>query len=44
MGIPTETVYGLAANGCDPKAVAGIFDPEKVKALIERGRAIARRG
>ena len=26
MGIPTETVYGLAANGCDPKAVAGIFD------------------
>ncbi len=26
VGIPTETVYGLAANGCDPKAVAGIFD------------------
>ena len=26
VGIPTETVYGLAANGCDSKAVARIFD------------------
>lgn len=25
VGIPTETVYGLGANGLDPKAVAGIF-------------------
>ncbi len=26
VAIPTETVYGLAANGCDAKAVAGIFE------------------
>lgn len=26
VGIPTETVYGLAANGFDPIAVAGIFE------------------
>lgn len=25
VAIPTETVYGLAANALDPKAVAGIF-------------------
>lgn len=25
VGIPTETVYGLGANGLDPAAVAGIF-------------------
>jgi L-threonylcarbamoyladenylate synthase len=25
LGIPTETVYGLGANGLDPKAVAAIF-------------------
>lgn len=25
VGIPTETVYGLGANGLDPKAVAEIF-------------------
>ena len=25
VGIPTETVYGLGANGLDPKAVKGIF-------------------
>ncbi len=25
LGIPTETVYGLGANGLDPAAVAGIF-------------------
>lgn len=25
VGIPTETVYGLAANACDADAVAGIF-------------------
>lgn len=25
LGIPTETVYGLAANGLDEKAVARIF-------------------
>lgn len=25
LGIPTETVYGLAANGLDPEAVARIF-------------------
>lgn len=25
VGMPTETVYGLAANATDPKAVAGIF-------------------
>lgn len=25
VGIPTETVYGLGANGLDPEAVAGIF-------------------
>lgn len=25
MAFPTETVYGLGANGLDPKAVAGIF-------------------
>ncbi len=26
VGIPTETVYGLAANALDPVAVAGIFE------------------
>ncbi len=26
LGIPTETVYGLGANGLDPKAVAAIFE------------------
>lgn len=26
LGIPTETVYGLAANGLDPEAVAKIFE------------------
>lgn len=26
LGIPTETVYGLAANGLDEKAVLGIFE------------------
>lgn len=26
VAIPTETVYGLAANGYDPLAVAGIFE------------------
>ncbi len=26
LGIPTETVYGLAANGLDPAAVARIFE------------------
>lgn len=25
IGIPTETVYGLAANACDPVAVAKVF-------------------
>ena len=25
LGIPTETVYGLGANGLDPQAVAAIF-------------------
>jgi L-threonylcarbamoyladenylate synthase len=25
LGIPTETVYGLGANGLDPRAVAAIF-------------------
>lgn len=25
VGIPTETVYGLGANGFDPEAVAHIF-------------------
>lgn len=25
VGMPTETVYGLAANACDPDAVAAIF-------------------
>ena len=25
VGIPTETVYGLGANGLDPQAVARIF-------------------
>ena len=25
MGIPTETVYGLGANGLDPEAVSRIF-------------------
>ena len=25
VGIPTETVYGLGANGLDPEAVARIF-------------------
>ena len=25
LGIPTETVYGLGANGLDPEAVARIF-------------------
>jgi len=25
VGMPTETVYGLAANGLDPRAVAGIY-------------------
>ena len=26
LGIPTETVYGLGANGLDPEAVAHIFE------------------
>ena len=26
LGIPTETVYGLGANGLDPQAVAAIFE------------------
>ena len=26
VGIPTETVYGLGANGLDPKAVSRIFE------------------
>ena len=26
VGIPTETVYGLAANALDPMAVARIFE------------------
>jgi L-threonylcarbamoyladenylate synthase len=26
VGIPTETVYGLGANGLDPKAVNRIFE------------------
>ena len=26
VGIPTETVYGLGANGLDPEAVAHIFE------------------
>lgn len=26
MGIPTETVYGLAANALDPLAVSKIFE------------------
>ena len=25
LGIPTETVYGLGANGLDPRAVRAIF-------------------
>jgi L-threonylcarbamoyladenylate synthase len=29
VAIPTETVYGLAANALDPKAVAGIFEVKK---------------
>jgi L-threonylcarbamoyladenylate synthase len=29
VAIPTETVYGLAANGLDPKAVAKIFEAKK---------------
>ena len=26
LGIPTETVYGLGANGLDPEAVTHIFE------------------
>ena len=26
VGIPTETVYGLGANGLDPQAVKAIFE------------------
>ena len=26
LGIPTETVYGLGANGLDPDAVKAIFE------------------
>ena len=26
VGFPTETVYGLGANGLDPVAIAGIFE------------------
>lgn len=29
VGLPTETVYGLAANALDPEAVAGIFDAKQ---------------
>lgn len=29
VGIPTETVYGLAANGLDAKAVLSIFEAKK---------------
>lgn len=29
VGIPTETVYGLAANALDPLAVASIFEAKK---------------
>ena len=26
VAVPTETVYGLAGNGLDPKAVAQIYE------------------
>ncbi len=29
VGLPTETVYGLAADGTDPKAAARIFDAKE---------------
>src|SRR5579884_2554859 len=29
VAIPTETVYGLAANALDPQAVARIFDAKR---------------
>mgnify|MGYP000090283724 FL=1 len=29
VGIPTETVYGLAANAYDPAAVAKIFEAKR---------------
>ena len=29
VGIPTETVYGLAANALDPAAVARIFEVKR---------------
>ena len=29
VGIPTETVYGLGANGLDPEAVAHIFEAKR---------------
>ena len=29
VGIPTETVYGLAANALDPIAVAKIFEAKE---------------
>ena len=41
LGIPTETVYGLGANGLDPEAVANIFAakgrPHAVRSLRLRG-------
>jgi hypothetical protein len=43
LGVGAVGISSAGQSGVEI-AVAGIFDPEKVKALIERGRAIARRG
>lgn len=34
VGIPTETVYGLGANGFDPEAVAHIFQAKAAPRTI----------
>ena len=44
IGIPTETVYGLAANAYSDKATSKIFKlkkrPKKVKSLSTRKRGL----
>ena len=46
VGMPTETVYGLGANGLDPAAVARIFEakgrPQDNPLILQIGRASCR--
>ena len=36
LAIPTETVYGLGANGLDPKAVRAIFEAKGRPQIVPR--------